>query len=138
MKRMPQIIDHPHALQSLSVLPGKRLPGAGRIEVRAEGVDKDTIADWSKDLNRKYYACGCAEGSIGLLVGLAAAGVAFAFGATQGWGNFGLIGMPVIGLAGGKLTGLFRAEVRLKAVVANISQTWGKVAATKPDDWACG
>lgn len=138
MPRIPQVITFPNDLNGLSVLPGRRLPGAGRIEIAAEGVDQKTREAWERRLNARYYACGCAEGSIGLVLGVAVCGLALAFGSRDGWSILGLVAVPLAGLVIGKIAGLIRAEARFKETVAEIREQWGEVALPEPDDWVCG
>ncbi len=137
MKARTQIIDHPDALSRLSVLPGKRMPGAGRIEIDDAALDAATRADLEARLNGRYFACGCAEGAIGLTAGVAVAAVALAAGG-GGWPSLGLVAVPVAGLLAGKAVGLVRAEARLKETVREIRQKWPGAKRPSPDGWACG
>lgn len=137
MKGRTQIIDHPDALSRLSVLPGKRTPGAGSIVIADETLDPKVREDFATRLNRRYFACGCAEGAIGLTLGIAAAAVFLALG-DVGWRSTGLIGLPLGGLVSGKLVGLVRAETRLKATVEAIRARWTTPKRPDADAWSCG
>lgn len=138
MPRVPQLITYPNDLDGLSVLPGKRLPGAGRIKIAAAGIDEKSREDWERRLNVRYYACGCAESAIGLVLGVAVAGLVLAFGLRDGWSVLGLVAIPIAGLVAGKIAGMIRAETRLKATVAKIREEWGEIKLPEPDDWVCG
>lgn len=124
-------------MSRLSVLPGKRAPGAGRIVIADDTLGHDMREDFADRLNRRYYACGCAEGAIGLTLGAAAAAVFLALGDVS-WRSTGLIGLPLAGLVLGKLVGLVRAESRLKETIESIRGRWPAPKRPDADGWSCG
>jgi hypothetical protein len=132
-------ITHPDELAGLSTLPLRSHRGAGPIEIADETVDQKTRSRWETELNRRYYACGCAEGTIGLLLGLVVFGVLLAV-SVPGLGA--AIGLGVVcvlaGSALGKIVGLARANSELKRLTAMIAREWDAPKRVEEEPLGCG
>lgn len=92
------------------------------IEVRLEGMEKSEAENLSKEINKHYFACGCSEGTVFVL--LALAGLAgWVLSNTEslnqlGWKQ-GLSGLGIVLIAAGigKGIGKWRASFALKKTV---------------------
>jgi hypothetical protein len=144
MKRADQMIVHPSQLVSLSVFPGRRTPGRGRIVIRDERLEAGVRQAWEQRLNRLYFACGCDRAALGLGAGVMAAlvwSVVTSHGWPQAsWRGFGLgAGFAIAGGLVGKTVGLIGAERRLRATVHEIRSQWRpSKPATEGEIGTCG
>ena len=93
----------------------------GKVRLEIPGLP-DAAAHEAR-LNRLLMACGCTEGSVGLLIALP---IAIGLGVTSAW-PLGIAGRIAVGLAivvagslAGKFAGLMRARAALRAEVAAI------------------
>nr|WP_070961120.1 hypothetical protein [Hyphomonas sp. Mor2] len=128
--RQHEILD-PSALSGLSVWPGSRTPGLGEIVITTKDLDAAQRQQYARALNRHYYACGCSEASVGILLGIVLALAAMAVGGI-GLSSLGLFALPLAGLVLGKLFGLARAQARLKATIRDIQSVWTPDPAPEP------
>lgn len=129
----PIEIRHPLELDGLSVLPIRRRPGQRRVTLNPGLVPGETRGQLERELNRRLFACGCPESTIGILLALILYAV---------WTALADAGIPVtellgrgllavlIGACAGKLFGLVRAEARLKETIRKI-----RAAAPKHGSW---
>lgn len=105
-----------------------RRAGRGTITLSSES-ERPLKRHWEADINRYYYACGCASGARGLLqmlmLGVGVSVIAYLFDAVS---VRQLIGIPIVAaIAGagiGKITGLARAHRRLVRVVHTVQAHW--------------
>lgn len=143
MKKREQLFDHPTQLNRLSTLPLIRRAGDGRLRLAGEIADHPERERWEKELNRHYYACGCAEGSQGLLLGLLA-GAGYAAWAYAGgdWSAGRLIltalAIAVAASAVGKFAGLLRAQAKLRRTVKEIQSAWKVPPGEFEENAVCG
>jgi len=90
---------------------------------------------WEGRLNREWTACGCREGEIAAMLGIAAYCSAAALGvapiAASTWGHAGLAALAAVGAAaGGKVVGRSRSLARfrrLTTTLADATQPTGNV-----------
>lgn len=142
MKNQEQVINHPSQLNALSVLPFVRTKGLGTILLGGSIAEHPQRKNWERDLNTSYHACGCHQGAVGLIIGLALAGAWTVFSYYQGTGRIGtalwvvLVG-GITGAAFGKLAGLLRARGRLKHTIREIQGQWISDVREK-EMWSCG
>ncbi len=128
MKKRDSQINHPSELNTLIVSRFLRKRGLGKITL-SPTFDHPEKQQWETNINRYYYACGCASGAKGLMImlvlGLAGSLIAYLLGAVSGRQ---LIAMPiaaaVVGAAIGKIAGLARAHRRLVRVVHTVQAHW--------------
>ena len=98
----------------------------GKVRLEIPGLP-DAAAHEAR-LNRLLMACGCTEGSVGLLIALP---IAITFGLVSTWplGSGGRIavGLAIVvaGSLAGKLVGLMRARAALRAEISAIEATLG-------------
>jgi hypothetical protein len=96
-------------------------------------LSKAEAHDWEVRLNREWTACGCREGEIAAILGIAAYFSAAALGvapiAASTWGHAGLAALTaVVAAAGGKVVGRGRSLARfrrLTAILANAHPAGG-------------
>lgn len=127
MKTRTQI-NHPSELNSLTAFRPFRKPGRGTFTLSPE-FEHPEKQQWEADINRYYYACGCASGAKGLLImllfGVTASIVAYVFDALP---LRQLIAIPFVtaiaGAAIGKIAGLAGARRRLIRVVHTVQAHW--------------
>jgi hypothetical protein len=137
------LLTHPSQLNALHVFPMRGARARGALRLGGAIAGHPERQRWESLLNRYYYACGCDAGATGVLVGLVA-GVAYgAWGwAGMGWGAgrvvAAVLGGAVVGAVLGKLTGLFRAEQRLRRTAGEIQGSWKEPEPKEPDRWICG
>lgn len=136
-------LNHPSQLKRLSTLPVRRQPGIARLRLEGAISESPQAQAWERDLNRAYFACGCAAAAAGLLLGLllAAPVVAWALvgGARQSGATLGVAAIIVIaGALAGKLLGLLAAERRLRAVAEQIARAWPLPPGRVEVNAACG
>lgn len=130
MPRAPTLIRHPDDLDRLSLIPGIRSPGAGRIWLAdADGLDPALGESYQRRLNRLYFACGCDRAALGLAGATLGYGAWLAAGYAQGrafgWGDL-WVGLAVVVAATfvGKLIGLSLKNRELKATIAELKRAW--------------
>ena len=120
---------HPADLASLSVLPLRRKRGVGHVVIADPRLPKEQRDAWEREINSKLHACGCAEASVGMLVGLfgvlAFLIVRWAGGAGFAWSDLGWA-FAILFMASlvGKMVGLARAETRYRDLVRRIGREW--------------
>ena len=129
MKPREHVIQHPSQLNRLSLFPGFRTKGLGKLRLGGEMAGHDRKESWEQELNRNYYACGCDTGAAGLLLGILFGGLYAAYRvAGNDWtlrrGVVAAVLVALIATAAGKLYGLLRANRRLKATIMEIKQEW--------------
>ena len=121
-------IRHPDDLAGLSVLPWKRVSGRGQIAIDDSEVDDATRRQWEQRLNRLYFACGCPEGAVGVMIALAAYVVVM--GAVRpdlgSFWSFLALGAAATIAGGlvGKLVGLRAADRKLQLELRDIRNEW--------------
>lgn len=128
MKTRSSQVTHPSELNSLTPFRLLRKPGRGTIRLAPE-FEHPEKQQWESDINRFYYACGCASGAKGLLVmllvGLAVSITSYVVGALP-IGK--LVILPIVaavaGAVIGKIAGLASAHRRLKRVVHTVQAHW--------------
>src|ERR1044071_4585378 len=128
MTRRSSQINHPSELNSLTTFRLVRRAGRGTITLSPE-FEHPQKQQWEADINRYYYACGCASGASGLLLmlvfGLGVSVMGYLFDALS---VRQLIAIPIIaataGAAIGKVAGLVRAHRRLVRVVHTVQAYW--------------
>jgi len=103
-------------LQSLTRPPAFRSTSIGRIELNLPNLPEADRAAGEQRLNELYHACGCGEGTIGVIVGTLAAAALVSAGAV--WWTLGA--GAVAGAAAGKVAGVWLSWLRLLAVVADL------------------
>lgn len=140
--RASRVISHPDELAGLSVLPWRRLGGAGQIRIADDSVDAETRGDWQNRLNRLYFACGCPEGATGTLIALAAYVVGWlALRPDLGVGGTIAAGFAaaVVGGIAGKVVGLRAADRALQVEIRRISDAWRASPRAKDEEFIfCG
>ena len=128
MKTRTSQINHPSELNSLTIFRPLRKHGRGIITL-SPVFDHPQKEQWQADLNRYYFACGCASGAAGLMMmlvlGLAFSIAAYAFNVLP---LRQLIVIPIAAaIAGaviGKIAGLTKAHRRLVRVVHTVQAHW--------------
>lgn len=113
-------------LGALCTQPRFMTHGRGRIRLSGRLATHLNSAEWERLLNRYYFACGCAEGAKGTVIGLLGATLLTLDSMLSGrldWVSliicsFGLI---IVASIIGKLAGLLRARRRLRDLVIHIS-----------------
>ncbi len=121
-------ICHPSQLNSLSTLPLLHRTGLGRI-VLDDSFQHANKAQWEREINKRYYACGCDQGAKSLILGL----LLFGIGGWFGYIKYewllshvlilffgGSIVMAIIG----KLIGLIHANMELRRVLREVQSVW--------------
>ena len=128
MKTRSSQINHPSELNSLTTFRLVRKAGRGIITLSPEFEHREK-QQWEANINRYYYACGCASGAKGLMMmlvlGLAVSIAAYVFDSLP---LRQLIAIPiaaaVVGAVIGKIAGLTRAHRRLVRVVHTVQAHW--------------
>ena len=122
------IIKHPSQLNSLSTLPLFHRTGLGKI-VFNESLQHPNKAQWEREINKNYYACGCSQGAKALIIGLLVFGIAGGIGYNNlDWSITntlvtifgGALAMAIVG----KFIGLMNANGKLKETVREIQSVW--------------
>jgi uncharacterized membrane protein YeaQ/YmgE (transglycosylase-associated protein family) len=128
MRKRDFQINHPSELNVLIVPRLVRKRGLGKITL-SPTFNHAEKQKWETDINRYYYACGCASGAKGLMfmlvLGLAGSVIAYLLDFLSGRQ---LIVIPIVaaivGAVVGKLVGLARARRRLIRVVHTVQAYW--------------
>jgi len=128
MRKRDFQVNHPSELNVLIVPRFVRKRGLGKITLSAT-FEHPEKQKWETDINRYYYACGCASGAKGLMfmlvLGLAASLAAYLLDALS---LKQLIVLPIVaaisGAVVGKIAGLARAHRRLVRVVHTVQAHW--------------
>lgn len=142
-KRRQNVITHPAELSALSTLPWRRMPGWGRVVVADNTVPESTRLVWEQQLNRLYFACGCDRAALGLVLGIIGFGAWVALRPGR-WSSFGgrdvVTGVIAVGVVAGtgKLTGLIRANEKLKRAIRDIQHEWKRPRTNDRDVSTCG
>ena len=128
MKKRTLQINHPSELNSLTTFRPFRKPGRGTITLSPE-FEHPEKQQWEADINRHYYACGCASGAKGLLAMLLlGVGISIVAYVADVLSLRQLIAIPIVaaiaGAAIGKIAGLARAHSRLVRVVHTVQAHW--------------
>jgi hypothetical protein len=118
------VLSEPSELGGLSTL---RSRGRRRIRLSGRLAGHERSAEWERDLNRHYLACGCDAGARGTFIGLIGATLLAIDALMRGW--LGWTGLVLLSLALivaasglGKLVGLLQANRRLKQLIHQIQQ----------------
>lgn len=135
-------VNHPSELNSLIVPRVVRKRGLGKI-ILSPRFDHPEKQKWETDINRYFYACGCASGAKGLMfmlvLGVIGSLTAYLFGSVSGKQ---LIAIPIvaaiIGAVVGKFVGLARARRRLIRVVHTVQAHWNPKDREERPMIACG
>ena len=122
------LIQHPSELNPLQNLPFTRRSTRGPLRLAETFGGKDR-ASLEKELNRHYYACGCTEGAKGLLLGLfigTVLSMSAWFRASWSLLDAGtlLLSGAILGAVVGKVIGLLHANMRLRATIRHVKDTW--------------
>jgi len=125
----PRRIRHPSQLSGLAVrhLFSWRAPGP--IAIEASGTASERVRAWEQRLARLQGACGCQQGGLGLLVGLAGY-LLYLVLRPGGWGDPGSlelwIGIAVLCITStvGKVIGLRVAQRELRRAAREIRAQW--------------
>jgi hypothetical protein len=144
MTRTPTLIRHPDDLNSLSTIPGLRMPGSGPIRIEADdGLDPKVRHEFERRLNRLYFACGCDKAAVGM-----AAGILGYLGwislRTGGWERLSWsdlwLGLAVVFAAtvAGKLVGRVQADRQLKAAAGELKRVWKAPPRPTGELFSCG
>ena len=109
---MPEVVNAQRLIelgQGIRPAPGLRLDESLPLPAH------ERLA-WERRLNRYRRSCGCAEGAVGLCVGLAAVLIASIFhhGPWTTSNVAAAIGVPLALLIGGKLVGRHRDRLRFR------------------------
>lgn len=122
-----QLFSEPSELGALSTLSSLRSRGRRRIRLSGRLAGQERSAEWERDLNRYYLACGCDTGARGAFIGFIGATLLTIDSLMRG--GLGWTGLVVLSLALvivasglGKLVGLLQADRRLKQLVHRIQQ----------------
>lgn len=122
------VIQHPTQLNALSTLPVLHKTGLGKIvlDETLQHPDKDK---WEREINKRYYTCGCSQGAQALMIGLILFGAGGAIGYFKYELTFsntltiffvGSITMAVLG----KFIGLISANKQLRKVIKEVQSVW--------------
>jgi hypothetical protein len=143
MKRSAKLIRHPSQLSSLSLFPGLRTPGLGRISLQDDQIDPETRRVWEQQVNHYYFACGCDKAALGLVLGVVGYLIWLSLHpggwVTLGWSDLWVGLAVVIGATVlGKTFGLWMAQRKLNTLVTDIQSKWKAPPAQETDFNGCG
>jgi hypothetical protein len=117
-----QLRDGPLNLAGLVAIGGGiELPSAMRLDESLPIPTGERLA-WERMLNRHLNACGCAEGSVGLLIGVAVVLAAYLV-SSEPWSTWAVgaaCALPLALLAGGQTIGRRRGRVRFQEAVGRL------------------
>jgi hypothetical protein len=110
------LIRDPVELQRLLTTPSREF----RVELPALFPEENLALE--RLLRRHYNACGCAEGTVGLLVGMVVSALFWVFVSPYGWlGNaWASIGFSIALSGIGKVVGKVRARRSLRSVLRSL------------------
>lgn len=122
------VFEHPAQLDALTPLLVPRRQGALRLG--GTMADHPKRAEWERELNRAYRACGCDTGAAGMIAGtFAGVVIAIAMVLLDRWTLLGAACVAFLfafaGAAAGKLAGVLAARARLARVVREIQALVG-------------
>lgn len=142
MKTRTLQINHPSELNSLTHSRWFRKAGLGAIRLSPE-FDHPQKEQWESQINRYYYACGCADGATGLMsllvLGLIGGFAAYQFDVLTLKQFVAVpIAASIIGAAVGKLSGLAAARRKLTRVVHTVQANWKPLDRTESPLSICG
>lgn len=114
--REVRLIRDRAALQSLLTANDREF----RVELPGLSTDENLALE--RRLRRHYHACGCAEGTVGLLAGMVVSAVFWVFASPYGWMGSACAstGITVALSALGKLLGKARSRHGLRAVLRSL------------------
>lgn len=122
-------IQDPSQLAGLSVRRLMSWRAPARISIEAAGAPLLRVHEWERRLSRLQGACGCEQGGVGLILGLAGF-VLFLLLRPGGWGEPGSAelwaGVAVLSITStvGKLIGLRHAQRELQRAAREIRAQW--------------
>ncbi|MGE0096321.1 MAG: hypothetical protein AB7M05_05870 [Alphaproteobacteria bacterium] len=99
-----------------------------RIEVHISGISESERASYEKQLNRHFFACGCAEASVAAILGTVGAIVWIAL-TVDSWSDLSwhqpalLAGTFIIATGIGKFTGRLISRFRLEQTKSALRKT---------------
>jgi len=131
-----------HELNSLTTTRFFRKPGRGVIRLSLEFSHPEK-QQWESDINRYYYACGCASSAKGLLLSLVL-GLAVSMAAymLDSMSFKQMLALPsvvaILGAVIGKFLSLARARRRLTRVVHTVQANWSPKDTTERPVVICG
>ncbi len=102
-----KISAQPLNAERLSALSGGIVPPPAVRLDDSLPIPADERAEWERRLNRYLNACGCAEGTVGLFVGIAIVLIAL-FARSEPWRAWEIsaaVALPLVLLATGKAVG---------------------------------
>lgn len=144
MTRTPTMIRHPDDLDTLSAIPGLRMPGSGPIRIEAgDELDPKLRQDYERRLNRHYFACGCDKAALGMVVGVVGY-IGWMSLRSGGWERLGWpdlwLGLAVVvaATAAGKFIGRVQADRQLKAVAGELRRVWKAPSRPTGELFSCG
>jgi len=137
------VFTHPSLLNRLKLDPLRRTIGLGKLTLGGNLSVHPQKDAWEIELNRRYYACGCAEGAFGLMAGLLASGIWQGIRYFQNPESFGyvvlwILGIAIAGAVVGKYYGLTRAAAPLKQIIHDIQKNWKVERAAEETVYNCG
>ena len=100
-----------------------------RVRLEAPGAPLEKVRAWEAQLTRHQSPCGCEQGALGLVIGVAGS-LAYLLLRPGGWGDPGWrefwIGLTVVVVATslGKLFGILFAKHKLRRITREIQSEW--------------
>lgn len=142
METHGQQISHPSELNSLLTPRPFRTPGRGTIRLSSDLTHPEK-EQWEADLNRHYYACGCASSAQGLLIMLALGiGTSFVAYGLDAISLKLVVTLPIAAALAGALVGKFFGMAvghrQLTRVVHTVQAHWKPVVTAEGAVIACG
>jgi len=131
-------ITEPYQLLNITIWPLPFFRPETTISIVSRDVPPDQKKAWEEQLAQRMEDCGCELAGMGFMIGVFAYLLWIGFGpvklANLNWVHVwqGLL-TTIIGLALGKMTGLFRARMRLSRLVGQIQETWNQDFNASPD-----
>ncbi len=137
------VFTHPSQLNRLKPDPLRRTIGLGRLTLGGNLSGHPQKDAWEKELNRRYYACGCTEGALGLITGLLGGGIWQGIRYFKNPESFGyivlwILGIAIAGAVLGKVYGLARAAAPLKQIIRDIQKNWKVEPTAERTIYHCG
>lgn len=122
-------IRDPSQLAGLNVRRMLSWRSPRRIMIEAAGTPLERVHEWERRLSRLQGACGCEQGGVGLILGLAGY-LLFLLLRPGGWGDPGRVelwvGVAVLSVTStaGKVVGLRLAQRELQRTAREIRAQW--------------